>query len=414
MAVGVAPIESATQAFSSTIALNNAGAMHMERGDYFSSIRALTCSFLSFKKIYGEQKPHLVSLRTLIQESSATPSSTTSTKSLEGMIFNVGELFSWSRSSSSCGSRRRRDTKMASGEVASSTLSSETSSSRDCSVNCNNDCSDFDHHPSFCHSYRSSANPAADTNQQVDVDCKIDDDSVNATTGAVDVDAAAIKATSHVSVTEEDEDEEDWYNYQDVASVYSNPIRLPPDFPITKESCGFLSSAITLNLALANHLFGLELLQRQQYSATPSSVFLSSSSSMIYHHLMKANRYYEYTIRLERARQQEERGRMAATAAAVSFSQSPFPPTLSSLLLPPLFVSPLALLVVLNNLGQLHLVLSNKDRSQRFYRQLQSTLMFLLLHSSQTANNSKDLAVFMENATLGLQNSSSRSMAAAA
>ena len=47
------------------------------------------------------------------------------------------------------------------------------------------------------------------------------------------------------------------------------------------------------------------------------------------------------------------------------------PPTL-----PPLFISPFALLVILNNLGQLHLAMANKDRSQKCYRQLQSTFKY--------------------------------------
>jgi hypothetical protein len=206
---------------------------------------------------------------------------------------------------------------------------------------------------------------------------------------------------------------------EEVASVYSNPIHLPPDFPVTLESCGFLSTAITINLAMANHLCGLELLKRS-----------SPSSNSTAQYLVNAGRYYEYTIRLERARQQEEHARMVASAAnATAHGWYNFR------LLPPLFVSPIALLVILNNLGQLHAAMQNPDRAQKCYRQLQSTLFFLLLHRSNTNINDNDnhnhqgssrndishsvqqrndLQVFMENATLGLQTASSRPPAAAA
>jgi hypothetical protein len=388
----VAPIEPATQAFSRTIALNNVGAMHMERGDYVSSIKALTSSFLSFKKTYNEQKAHLLSLRTLIQESESHARHATKCgigssppSSLEALIVNVGDLFSW----------RRRRCQTAATATGSSI---KTSSARDI-----RNCSDAEHHPPFCCFHGMATDTVALTNHEFNDVCN---NEASANDAAVVVKAVLDKAMSDVVM---EQDDNDCCIDQDVTSVYTNPILLPPDFPVTQESCGFLSAAITLNLALANHLFGLELLERQRLQDTSSSRGLSS---MIRQHLMSACRYYEYTIRLERARQHEEQGRIAAAAAVVA--QSPFPPASSSSLLPPLFVSPLALLVVLNNMGQLHLVLSNRDRSQRWYRQLQSMLMFLLLHSSKNTTNSNDLAVFMENATLGLQNSVSRSMAAAA
>jgi hypothetical protein len=150
-----------------------------------------------------------------------------------------------------------------------------------------------------------------------------------------------------------------------------------------------------------------------------------SHHNLVQQHLAAAGRYYEYTIRLERARQQEEQRRMVD--AAVMAAQ---PPLTSSVVtvLPPLFISPFALLVILNNLGHLHATLSNEGRSKKCYRQLQSTLMFLLLHKvkNQSSSNvesenknqnsySKDLEVFMENATLGLDTTTScRPTAAAA
>jgi hypothetical protein len=395
LVLSVDPIIHATKAFSQTIALNNAGARHLERGNYEASIKALTASFLSFKKAYTNQKTDLVSLRTLIQESernqikcnlsSSLPqtqqeSSSPPPSSFEAMIFNVDELFSWRT--------RSRKSVVDVGED-----DDDASEARKQTVSANNSFSDhLDDHP-LCHSYRSS--PNNDVNDEIN---HHDIDSVASATAS----AAASSATPSPCV-ENDSEEDDDETEEDVASVYSNPIYLPPDFPITQESCGFLSATITLNLALANHLCGLEL---QELRDAPVSA--------IHEHLTSAGRYYEYTIRLERARQQEEQRRMTQASAVSAL----YPHPLSSSLLPPLFISPFALLVILNNLGQLHMSLSDKERSQKCYRQLQSTLMFLFLHdtkhSNSLKNNSKDMAVFMENATLGLQSMTSRPMAAAA
>mmetsp|Transcript_19402 Transcript_19402/g.34930 ORF Transcript_19402/g.34930 Transcript_19402/m.34930 type:complete len:368 (+) Transcript_19402:192-1295(+) len=313
------PLCSVTAAFAKTIALNNAGAQHMERGDHESGIKALTASFLQFKKTYSQQKMNLGSLRTRLQQQACSPSAFGSLNC--PVIFNVDELFSWK------------------------TFASD---------------------------------PFNDDREQ------------------------------------------------ETPSVYSNPIFLPPDFPITQESCGFLSTSITLNLAIAHHSLGLELQQQQQ----------GPPESTIQNHLTSAGRYYEYTIRLERARQQEEQQRIVAAAAALAVAQQQLTTTAAAaaacLSLPPLFVTPLALLVILNNLGQLHYALDNKDRGQKCYRQLQSTVMFLLLSknksgnaddhadshhassSSSTHRGSKDLQVFMENAVLGLQTMTTRATAPAA
>lgn len=365
--LSVAPIIKATEAFSKTIALNNAGARYLERGDYDASIKALTASFMTFKKTYTQEKPLLVSLRASIRESERIHSLHQSLppqqqqqlqqslppppSTFEAMIFDVDELFTWRARSAS---------------------SYSSSSKRKCSLN-NNRSTDIDDHL-LCHSYRSTEGGSHDEHEH---------DSV-------------VRSAAQSTLWVEDDDSEDEGEEHKVDTVYENAIHLPPDFPITQESCGFLSTTITLNLALANHLHGLEL---QEHS--------NASISTIHQHLTSAGRYYEYTIRLERARQQEEQRRMTQASDVTTMS-------------PPLFISPFALLVILNNLGQLHLALSNKERSQKCYRQLQSTLMFLLLHTTKrssglsTTDNSKDYAVFMENATLGLQSMSSRTMAAAA
>jgi len=360
-------MEDTTFAFAKAIALNNAGASHiMERGDYVSAIKALTASFLQFKKAYCHQKSHLISLRTHLQHLS-----TSATASSQTVLFNVDELFSWRKTAKtmSPSSQRRRSTSV---EAASSSSSSSSPS--------------VDSHLSvsfsstFCpYSYRRSATPQG---------------------------MATAKYSTDETATTDNETE------QDVPSLYSNPILLPPDFPITQESCGFLSTTITMNLAIAHHLAGLELQEQAHADGT--------APLRIQRHLISAGQYYEYTIRLERARQQEEQNRMLAAAAVAA--QCPSAAS-ASMVLPPLFISPLALLVVLNNLGQLHNVLSNTERSIKCYQQLQSTLMFLLLHKNKSGStnntginggSSKDLEVFMENATLGLQNMLARPAAPAA
>ncbi|KAG7359256.1 hypothetical protein IV203_015845 [Nitzschia inconspicua] len=349
---------SRAHSFSQTIALNNAGARHMERGDYNASIKALTSSFLSFTKNYTRSKPHLSSLRTIIEASQRFQSQSDSTptpSSLESLLFNVDELFSW---------RRCRPRKFALDSDATETRKSVSSS----------DNAILDNH-SFCLSYP------------------------NENDSTIDSASAAVESSERLCADEDlDENEE-----QPFTPLYSNPIHLPLDFPISQESCGFLSTTITLNLAMANHLCGLEL---QEQKTAPKSI--------IQQHLTTAGRYYEYTIRLERARQQEEQQRMTQSEAIAAL----FPQASSNSTLPPLFITPFALLVILNNLGQLHLALSCKDRSQKCYAQLQSTLMFLLLHTSNHTSalrsKSKDFEVFMENAAIGLGSVSSRLMAAAA
>ncbi|KAG7355219.1 hypothetical protein IV203_004575 [Nitzschia inconspicua] len=348
---------SRAHSFSQTIALNNAGARHMERGDYTASIKAFTSSFLSFTKNYTKSKPHLSSLRTIMEASQRFQSQSDSTPTpspLESLLFNVDELFSW---------RRCIPRKFALDSDATETRKSVSSS----------DNAILDNH-AFCLSYPSENDSSIDS-------------------------ASAIETSERLRAEEDLHENEE----QPFTPLYSNPIHLPPDFPISLESCGFLSTTITLNLAMANHLRGLEL---QEQKTAPES--------MIQQHLITAGRYYEYTIRLERARQQEEQQRMTQSEAIASL----FPQASSNSTLPPLFITPFALLVILNNLGQLHLALSCEDRSQKCYAQLQSTLMFLLLHTSNhtTAlrSKSKDFEVFMENAAIGLGSVSSRLLAAAA
>ena len=85
-------------------------------------------------------------------------------------------------------------------------------------------------------------------------------------------------------------------------SVYKNPIHLPQEFEILQETVGFLSTTITFNLALANHLCGIELYERLALNtANPNSTMMLQNTTVM-KHFQSAGRLYEYAIRFERAR----------------------------------------------------------------------------------------------------------------
>jgi hypothetical protein len=176
------------------------------------------------------------------------------------------------------------------------------------------------------------------------------------------------------------QDEDDLYPQGDeeVTALYCNPIHLPPDFPITKASCGFLSTAITFNLALANHLYGTQL---QDSGNTRLQTTTATS------HLKSAGRLYEYTLRLEQAR----------TLQVDETTNHD------------MFVSPLVLMCVLNNLGHLHSTLQNEPQSCLCYTRLQ-TAVVCWMHfktwgrNSSNSHDARDLVQsFMENCLLALQ-----------
>jgi len=222
------------------------------------------------------------------------------------------------------------------------------------------------------------------------------------------------KANRKCSMTFEDMEHQQEEEEPEEVTVYSNPIYLPTEYPITQESCGFLSTSITFNLALANHLCGLDLWEQQQQQKPqedPSELLKNNANIM--KHLLSAGRLYEYTIRLERARSHQQQQQRASAAA--SYNPSSYPA---------LFVSPFVLMAILNNLGHLHVIMQNETQSEKCFRQLQSTLMYMLQFQNKSGSNTNGrtsanstnhqsmIQVFMENASLGLR--TTRMTAAAA
>jgi len=197
---------------------------------------------------------------------------------------------------------------------------------------------------------------------------------------------AASTATTPGAFDEDNSSHEEEEEEPEV-TMYSNPIQLPPDYPVNQETCTFLSTSITFNLALANHLYGLELweqLLQQKPHEEPSKIFKTlKSNSCILKYLHGAGKLYEYTIRLERAR---------SKSSAMS-RRSPF-----------------VLMAILNNLGQLHSILHNTVLTKKCFQQLQSAVMcWLQMEGLQSSSNNKRsrnqelIQLFLENSMLALQ-----------
>lgn len=141
--------------------------------------------------------------------------------------------------------------------------------------------------------------------------------------------------------------------------IYKHPIIIPVILDTTLESCGLVSTAITFNLALANHLSSIET-NNPKYAQT-------------------AARLYEYGFNLERIRGKQ-------------------------------FVSPFFLVAVLNNLGHLHKSIHDVERSNKCFSQLLSTLLYL---TQIKGANPKDLEAFFGNTTVGLSQISRKCAGAA-
>lgn len=301
----------APPSFAKTISMNNLAAQHLEHGDYEKAIKAFTLAFYSFRKAY-----HQLSAQQHQQQQEEEQTSTTAPQphSQDPLHHCTDAMF--------FKAPRRKFHRQYSNNTTSSTSSKPVMKEV--------------HH------------------------------SENAATEAAMVSSACCCSSYN------DEEQDDDSDYE--ITLYCNAIHLPPDFPITKESCGFFSTAITFNLALANHLYGMEL-QEQPYMSTDSLK-----------HLKSAGRLYEYTMRLERARA------MQLTNSSSSNNQQP------------LFVSPLVLMCVLNNLGHLHTLLSNTLLSHKCFSQLQ-TAVVCWMHTKQQQNDScRDLMqCFMENCLVALQ-----------
>jgi tetratricopeptide (TPR) repeat protein len=210
-------------------------------------------------------------------------------------------------------------------------------------------------------------------------------------------------------------------------SMHKSPIHLPVNYPITQESCAFLSTSITFNLAVASHLLGLEMWSSHQERNHNCKSVPKESKMMT--HLQSAGRLYEYTLRLERARSNQQQALRNARVQQQHQQSGPSPS------FPPLFVSPFVLMAILNNLGHLHWVLENYGQAKKCFRQLQSSLMYMLHIQNKTGvwtasgsgsssptppgqrhprNHHEMMQTFMGNASLGLGGGVKRMMAPAA
>lgn len=125
--------------------------------------------------------------------------------------------------------------------------------------------------------------------------------------------------------------------------IYGHAIIVPETLETDASSCGLISTAITFNLALANHHNALQTNDTEMFRT--------------------AARLYEYGFGLERIR-----GKF--------------------------FVSPFFLVTVLNNLGQIYRSVDDVDRSEKCFRQLLSTLLYL---TQIKGANPKYLEIFFGN-----------------
>ncbi|KAG7363873.1 hypothetical protein IV203_037074 [Nitzschia inconspicua] len=199
--------------------------------------------------------------------------------------------------------------------------------------------------------------------------------------------------------------------------VYSNPIHLPKDFPITQESCGFLCTAVALNLAMSHHMVAVVVSELSSNTTMNAS---RKRKQVIHTHLTAASRLYEYTIRLEssRARQYQNQPQQSGESSNSSNNNSssssssnlerttlpmggsttirsvspltvstsvamPPSPTRTASTIPTLFTSPFALMVILNNSGHVHRLLQQGETSKRCYQRLLTACMYMMVRQQQ-------------------------------
>ena len=145
----------------------------------------------------------------------------------------------------------------------------------------------------------------------------------------------------------------------DEISMYYYPVFFPEMDTSSNDVAGLFVTTITFNLALSNHLYAIQSGNKLCFRA--------------------AARLYKHGFHLER-----QRG---------DYSVSPF-----------------FLMATLNNLGLLYQVTKQKDRSERCFRQLLATLMYVVL--SKGAQPS-DLERYFGNTSISLFNRHKKCAAAA-
>jgi hypothetical protein len=156
------------------------------------------------------------------------------------------------------------------------------------------------------------------------------------------------------------------------STLYNQPIHISKDddaFLTSTMTCSsasittFLLTTITFNLALMNHICGLQLLNKEGVQDDDGQQPPPKSKSTEY--LYNAGRLYEYTLQLEKAR---------SCSALCSSNRAQSQSSSSSVIM-----SPFIVMSVLNNLGHLHLTLNQKERSQKTFETLQTTVMMYIL-----------------------------------
>ena len=161
----------------------------------------------------------------------------------------------------------------------------------------------------------------------------------------------------------------------------------------------FLSTCHTLNLAIAHHLRGIQLLQKAQQRKRKMQILssitqfgddydgdenehTSHTSSYAHKHFDRAGHFYELTMRIEYKRSKLQQQRQKLKQCSGLYSNSWF--------------SPQIVLACINNLGHLYYLMSgsnigNKiDASHRYYQQLKTTVRKLIIstkkHSPSTSS----------------------------
>ncbi|KAG7339036.1 hypothetical protein IV203_021487 [Nitzschia inconspicua] len=334
------PLSSSCCSFEKTISMNNLAVQHMGHGDHNKAIKALTVAFFSFRKVYHHLKAHpghqtRVSDTTTAATTASSPLSI-SPPSLITAPINTKSLFyrrpSFSSSSATSTSAVRRKPETGPSETKYETGLPTNSS--------HSDSDSFD----FC---RGRSQEDGEEYRQHE--------------------------------EEEEEEEEDNDDHTEV-SIYSHPIYIPADFAMEPEATsGFISTAITFNLALANHLQGMDMLLQQQQqqlqqrsrstatSAKQSNFSSGAAAVAAEKHLISAGKLYEYTLRLERAR-------------SVSTITGHFKSSM-------IRSGPMILMSVLNNLGQLHIQLDNIPQSKKCFAHLQSLVLCWMQFTNQRSGS---------------------------
>ncbi|OEU12899.1 hypothetical protein FRACYDRAFT_263081 [Fragilariopsis cylindrus CCMP1102] len=382
-------IDVITNLVTKTIALNHDGVICLESNKIKSAIKIFTTAYNTHEKI--KIKMNMKKYATAAVPVAVSPAPPTPSNSYHNN--NVNELFY----------QYRRAPSSSSSSVPSSESVSSSSSSSSSSVD----------ESSSSLSYMPSLDEVTDS----DMDCNdtdilriVSDNNIH----RIDLEeapapAAALSATVSNPVLDiEDE------------IIFRDSIRLPfyeDIFPTTFEAAlqdqeqhpafSFLSTCHALNLAIAHHLRGIELLktvqqqQKHQQRRIVSNVSTDSDSNETGNrtgrrrsgaseeyikHFDKACRLYEQTMSIERTRSKFN-DQQDSTQASSSSSSSWF--------------SPQILLACLNNLGHIHSLLSSSSSSSRsqeqeqchqYYNRLQLTVRNLVISTMSSTSSASSLA----------------------